>query len=47
LEIFGWALFGGVGGVVDEREVGMLVRTKGKEGGVTTVSALDSVLLVD
>jgi glutathione synthase len=44
LGIFGWALFGGVGGVVDEREVGMLVRTKGKEGGVTTeFSALDSV----
>jgi glutathione synthase len=51
LGIFGWALFGGVDGLVDEREMGILVRTKGEEnneGGVATgFSVLDSLLLVD
>lgn len=52
LGVFGWALFGGEGGsVVEEKEVGWLLRTKGKdsnEGGVATgFSVLDSVLLVD
>ena len=51
LGIFGWALFGGPGESVDEREVGSLLRTKWKEdneGGVATgFSVLDSVLLVD
>ncbi|KAJ7823645.1 hypothetical protein B0H13DRAFT_2681398 [Mycena leptocephala] len=51
LGIFGWALFGGKDGGVEEKEVGWLVRTKGKEsdeGGVATgFSVLDSVLLVD
>nr|GAT54841.1 predicted protein [Mycena chlorophos] len=51
LGIFGWALFGGEDGMVEEKEVGWLVRTKGKEsneGGVATgFSVLDSVLLVD
>ncbi|KAF7323690.1 Glutathione synthetase [Mycena kentingensis (nom. inval.)] len=51
LGIFGWALFGGDEGKVEERQVGWLVRTKGKEsneGGVATgFSVLDSVLLVD
>lgn len=51
LGIFGWALFGGPGQLVDEREVGSLLRTKAKEineGGVMSgFSVLDSVLLVD
>lgn len=51
LGIFGWALFGGPDKRVDEKEVGWLVRTKGKdsnEGGVATgFSVLDSLLLVD
>jgi glutathione synthase len=51
LGIFGWALFGGPDNLVDEREVGVLLRTKSKEnneGGVATgFSVLDSVLLVD
>ncbi|KAF9522572.1 hypothetical protein CPB83DRAFT_776905 [Crepidotus variabilis] len=51
LGIYGWALFGGLNKNVKEREVGWLVRTKGKdsdEGGVATgFSVLDSVLLVD
>lgn len=51
LGIFGWALFGGGEKQIEEREVGWLVRTKGKdsnEGGVATgFSVLDSVLLVD
>ncbi|KAJ7164989.1 hypothetical protein C8R46DRAFT_1220133 [Mycena filopes] len=51
LGIFGWALFGGLEGRVEEREVGWLVRTKGREsdeGGVATgFSVLDSVLLVN
>ncbi|KAF8993507.1 hypothetical protein BDQ17DRAFT_1368246 [Cyathus striatus] len=51
LGIFGWALFGGATKEVQEREVGWLVRTKGKdsnEGGVATgFSVLDSLLLVD
>jgi glutathione synthase len=50
LGIFGWALFGGAEAVV-EREVGWLVRTKGREsneGGVAAgCSVLDSLLLVD
>lgn len=49
LGIFGWALFGQ--NRVNEKEVGWLVRTKGKdsnEGGVATgFSVLDSILLVD
>lgn len=51
LGIFGWALFGGVDGGVEEKEVGWLLRTKGKEsneGGVAAgFSVLDSVVLVD
>ncbi|KAH9919289.1 glutathione synthase [Fomitopsis serialis] len=51
LGIFGWALFGGPDKWVKEKEVGWLVRTKGKdsnEGGVAAgFSVLDSVLLVD
>jgi glutathione synthase len=51
LGIYGWALFGGPSGEVLEKEVGWLVRTKGKEsneGGVATgFSVLDSILLVD
>ncbi|KAH8082442.1 glutathione synthase [Cristinia sonorae] len=51
LGIFGWALFGGDDGSVDEKEVGWLVRTKGEdsnEGGVAAgFSVLDSVVLVD
>ncbi|KAF9478219.1 glutathione synthase [Pholiota conissans] len=51
LGIFGWALFGGPEKSISEKEVGWLVRTKGKdsnEGGVATgFSVLDSLLLVD
>lgn len=51
LGIFGWALFGGAEGKVEEKEVGWLVRTKGKdsnEGGVAAgFSVLDSIVLVD
>ncbi|KZT69583.1 glutathione synthase [Daedalea quercina L-15889] len=51
LGIFGWALFGGPDKQVKEKEVGWLVRTKGKdsnEGGVAAgFSVLDSVFLVD
>jgi hypothetical protein len=51
LGIFGWALFGRPDKSVVEREVGILLRTKGKEsneGGMATgFSVLDSVLLVD
>ena len=51
LGIFGWALFGGPLKNVEEKAVGWLVRTKGKEsneGGVATgFSVLDSLLLVD
>lgn len=51
LGIFGWALFGGPDGKVEEKEVGWLVRTKGKdsnEGGVAAgFSVLDSIILVD
>ena len=51
LGVFGWALFGGRDGGVEEREVGWLVRTKGKEsneGGVAAgFSVLDSIVLVD
>ncbi|KAJ3836646.1 hypothetical protein F5878DRAFT_624625 [Lentinula raphanica] len=50
LGIFGWSLFG-EGKVVDEKEAGWLVRTKGKdsnEGGVATgFSVLDSLVLID
>ncbi|EKM49834.1 uncharacterized protein PHACADRAFT_265549 [Phanerochaete carnosa HHB-10118-sp] len=51
LGIFGWALFGGTDGQVREKEVGWLLRTKGKEsneGGIAAgFSVLDSVVLVD
>lgn len=51
LGIFGWALFGGADGKVEEREAGWLVRTKGEdsnEGGVAAgFSVLDSIILVD
>lgn len=51
LGIFGWALFGGADGQVREKEVGWLVRTKGKdsnEGGVAAgFSVLDSIVLID
>ncbi|KAF8827950.1 hypothetical protein HHX47_DHR4000858 [Lentinula edodes] len=50
LGIFGWSLFG-EGKVINEKEAGWLVRTKGKdsnEGGVATgFSVLDSLVLVD
>lgn len=50
LGIFGWSLFG-QGKVIEEKEVGWLVRTKGiesNEGGVATgFSVLDSLVLVD
>ncbi|EAU85776.2 glutathione synthase [Coprinopsis cinerea okayama7 len=52
LGIFGWALFGkdGEKEKIEEKEVGWLVRTKGKdsnEGGVATgFSVLDSLVLV-
>lgn len=51
LGIFGWALFGGADNTIKEKEVGWLVRTKGRdsdEGGVAAgFSVLDSILLVD
>jgi len=51
LGIFGWALFGGPNSDVKQKEIGWLVRTKGKdsnEGGVAAgFSVLDSLLLVD
>ncbi|CDO69537.1 hypothetical protein BN946_scf184785.g42 [Trametes cinnabarina] len=51
LGIFGWALFGGPDGAIEEKEVGWLLRTKGKdsnEGGIAAgFSVLDSVVLVD
>lgn len=51
LGIFGWSLFGGSDGKIEEREAGWLVRTKGKdsnEGGVAAgFSVLDSIVLVD
>jgi glutathione synthase len=52
LGIFGWALFGGAAASkVKEKEVGWLVRTKGKdsnEGGVAAgFSVLDSLVLID
>lgn len=51
LGIFGWALFGGADGKVQEKEAGWLIRTKGKdsnEGGVAAgFSVLDSIVLVD
>jgi hypothetical protein len=51
LGIYGWTLFGDSIGKIKEKEVGWLVRTKGKdsdEGGVATgFSVLDSLLLVD
>lgn len=52
LGIFGWALFGGAAaGKVKEKEIGWLVRTKGKdsnEGGVAAgFSVLDSLVLID
>lgn len=51
LGIFGWALFGPGLSKIHEKEIGWLVRTKGKEsneGGVATgFSVLDSLVLVD
>ena len=51
LGIFGWALFGGAAGEVKEKQIGWLVRTKGKgsnEGGVAAgFSVLDSLMLID
>lgn len=51
LGIFGWALFGGESGKIEEKQVGWLLRTKGTEsdeGGVAAgFSVLDSVVLVD
>ncbi|KAI0636907.1 glutathione synthase [Trametes polyzona] len=51
LGIFGWALFGGPDGAIEEKEVGWLLRTKGKEsneGGIAAgFSVLDSVVLYD
>ena len=51
LGIFGWALFGGPEDAIKEKEVGWLLRTKGKdsnEGGVAAgFSVLDSLVLVD
>ena len=51
LGIFGWSLFGGENGVMKEKEVGWLMRTKGKEsdeGGVAAgFSVLDSLVLID
>ncbi|THH29366.1 hypothetical protein EUX98_g4820 [Antrodiella citrinella] len=51
LGLFGWALFGGKDGAVQEKEAGWLVRTKGEdsnEGGVAAgFSVLDSIVLVD
>ena len=51
LGIFGWALFGGPAQTIEEKEVGWLLRTKGKdsnEGGVAAgFSVLDSLVLVE
>ena len=51
LGIFGWALFGGPENHIEEKQVGWLLRTKGKdsnEGGVAAgFSVLDSLVLVD
>lgn len=51
LGIFGWALFGNTGEEMREKEVGWLVRTKGKdsnEGGVAAgFSVLDSLVLIN
>jgi glutathione synthetase len=51
LGIYGWSLFGGPSKSVEEKQVGWLLRTKGKEsneGGVATgFSVLDSLLLID
>ena len=51
LGIYGWSLFGGCSRSVEEKQVGWLLRTKGKEsneGGVATgFSVLDSLLLID
>jgi hypothetical protein len=50
LGVFGWSLFNPSDGV-KEKEIGWLVRTKGREnneGGVATgFSVLDSLFLVD
>lgn len=50
LGVFGWSLFGGADKSVDERTVGWLVRTKGREsdeGGVAVgYSVIDSLVLV-
>ena len=51
LGIYGWTLFGGPSKNIEEKQVGWLLRTKGKEndeGGVATgFSVLDSLLLID
>ena len=51
LGIFGWALFGGPEKSIEEKQMGWLLRTKGKdsnEGGVAAgFSVLDSLVLVD
>ncbi|KAI0780868.1 glutathione synthase [Trametes elegans] len=51
LGIFSWALFGGPKNTIEQKQVGWLLRTKGKEsneGGIAAgFSVLDSVVLVD
>ncbi|KAH9856943.1 glutathione synthase [Lenzites betulinus] len=51
LGIFGWALFGGPKDEIEQKQVGWLLRTKGKdsnEGGIAAgFSVLDSVVLYD
>ena len=51
LGVFGWALFGGPDKAIEEKQVGWLLRTKGKdsnEGGVAAgFSVLDSLVLVN
>ncbi|CAE6455933.1 unnamed protein product [Rhizoctonia solani] len=50
LGIFGWSLFGGTESIVDEKTIGWLVRTKGREsdeGGVAVgYSVIDSLALI-
>ncbi|KAG8733529.1 hypothetical protein FRC11_005531 [Ceratobasidium sp. 423] len=50
LGVFGWSLFGGKDNTVDEKTVGWLVRTKGREsdeGGVAVgYSVIDSLTLI-
>jgi glutathione synthase len=51
LGIFGWSLYGADNGLIKEKEVGWLVRTRQRgscEGGVNSgISVLDSLVLVD